>query len=133
MQLGRHDSGRRLDAMNAVAFDLSEVLESGDEADDAVTAHLEISGVVEKDRGCGAGRIGRRAEDCADERVRAARFADDCGAEAIKIFLQSLALLLQRAAAKVRATFDNNTCRLARGVRVDDAYHSQGGAHEAGF
>ena len=57
--------------------DAAHVLERFDQADRAVAAHAEVADVVEKDHSGSGSRIDRFAEQRADDRVVAARFADD--------------------------------------------------------
>ena len=64
--------------------DAAEVRERDDDADGAVAAHAEVADVVEEDDAGGAGRIGRLAEQRADDDVGAARLVDDGGAEAVE-------------------------------------------------
>src|SRR5579864_2147750 len=120
MHLGRDNAGRRLDAMRPRRFDLTEVLEGGGESDDAVAAHRQISGVVEKDHCRGVRRIRRGTQKRADERLVTARLVDDRAAKAIEGVAKTVAALGDRASAEVRTAFDDDACRLAGGVAIDD-------------
>ena len=128
MKLRGDDADRRLDAVRA-ALDLAEVFERGDDADQAVAAHVEIAGVVEEDDALLAGRVGRLDQQRADHRVGAARLTDHAGAEAVEILAQPFAPLDQRAGAGIGAALHDDAGRLTRGVRVDDAHHAKGASH----
>ena len=90
------------------------------DTDRAVAAHADRADIVEENHARRAGRIARLAQQCADEHVRSARLADDGRAEFIEPLAKDRAAFEQRTIAKIGGAFDDNTRRLAPGVRIDN-------------
>ncbi len=132
VELRSHDADRRLDSMGS-GLDVTEVIERRDQTDHSVTAHAEIAGVVEKNHGGGAGRIGRLAEKGTDEIFRAARLADRCEPKAIVIDAKPLETLGNRTHAEVGGPVDDDTRRLPGRVGVDGSHHPERAGHGLRF
>jgi hypothetical protein len=77
--------------------------------------------LLEEDHARRARRIDRRTEQRTDDGVSAPRLGDDAAAIVIVRGSKALAALGERAATQIRAALDDHACRLAAGVRVDDA------------
>jgi hypothetical protein len=79
-------------------------------------AHAQASAVVEKNYARNAVRTGGFAEQCPHHRFGSPWFGNQSPAEGFVILLKPKATLLQVAATKVRATFDDGSGRLTAGV-----------------
>jgi hypothetical protein len=79
-------------------------------------AHAQASAVVEENDARNAVCAGRFAKQRAHHLFRRPWFGNKSFAEGFVILLKSKATLLQVAASKVRATFDDGSGRLATGV-----------------
>src|SRR5206468_6915967 len=130
-ELGGDDANGSLDLMDS-CVDQAEVVECGDQTDHSMATHAEITGAVEKNDAVRAGWIGRRTEQRAYERIRAARLPDDSGTEAVELIAKPVATLGERPHAEVRASIHDDACRLSSCVRVHDAHHSERAAHGEG-
>ena len=86
-----------------------------------MTAHADGSHVIEEDDTGGRIRIDRRNEQSANIDIGAARLIDDCGAIMIEVAAESIAAIGERAGAEVGSAIDDDSGRLAFGVRIDDA------------
>jgi len=91
-----------------------------DHADGAVTAHAEVSDVIEEDDSGGAALVEGFAEERSDDHVRSARFIHYSGPEIVVVAAKALAALGERAAAEVRASAEYEASGLSGSVRVDD-------------
>ncbi len=67
-----------------------------------------------------AGFVFRLDQQRADHHVRAARFIDDAGAEMVEFGLEQFATGGQRAGAQFRAARDDDACRFATRVGIND-------------
>jgi hypothetical protein len=85
-------------------------------------AHAQASAVVEENDARNAVCAGRFAEQCPHHRFGSPWFGNKSPAEGFVILLKPKATLLQVAASKARATFDDGSSRLAAGMRIDNAY-----------
>lgn len=98
----------------------TKVSQRGDDADGAVTAHPEITDIIEEDdTRCGGG-IFRLAEERADEHVGAAWFVDDRGPERIVLRGEAAGAMRERMIAKVGPPGDHDPGGLARSMGIDD-------------
>jgi hypothetical protein len=96
--------------------------ERDDEANRAVAAHAEATDVVEEDDAADAGLVLRLNKQRANNDVRPAWLIYDSRAESIEITLKGFTTIIKRAGAEIRSTGDDDTCRLAAGVGVNDFY-----------
>src|SRR5687767_2684915 len=115
----RHDRAhRRLDAMLA-RLDAPHVREGDHQADGAVAAHADGADVVEENDAGARRRVDRLDQQRADDDVGAARLVHRRGPVAVEFALQALAALGERTGAEVGTALDDDSSRLAAGVRVD--------------
>ena len=101
-------------------LDAAQMRERDNEADRPVPAHLEHADVVEEDDTRDARLVARFHEQRADNHIRAARFVDHGGAEAVVLLAKNLLLFGHRAAAEFRPAADDDARRFTAGVRVND-------------
>ena len=108
----------RFDAMCA-GLQSTEGSERGHESNRAVAAHADGTDIVEEDDAQRARRVGRFADEGADEDIRAARFVDHGGAEMVVHFAEDLGSFRHRPDAEIGAAGDDDACRFAGRMRVD--------------
>ncbi len=97
---------------------------------DNVAFGLKMKGVGPEDRRRRAGRILGRHQQRTDQHVRAARLADDRGAEVV-VPLAELPQPPGQRTGERRAAVDHDARRFAAGVGVDDADALHGRLHAA--
>jgi hypothetical protein len=100
----------------STGLDPAKICERGYDAYGSMPAHTQASAVVEENDARNAVRTGGLAEQCAHHGFGGTRFGDKSPAEGFVILLKHQATLLQVAVAKVGATFDDGSGRLAAGV-----------------
>jgi hypothetical protein len=115
VQRNSYDAYRCLNAVSA-GVNSAQIGERSYDTDRSMPAHAQASAVVEENDARNAVCAGRFAEQCAYHRFRGTRFGDKGPAEGFVILLKQKATLLQVAASKVRATFDDGSGRLSAGV-----------------
>jgi hypothetical protein len=86
------------------------------DADHAVTAHAQVSGVVEEDDGSGTVRICRIEQERAHQNVGAARLAQDSAPIVVVVAAQAFKPLSERAGAEVGKAGEYTAGGLSRGV-----------------
>jgi hypothetical protein len=100
--------------------DSLEVAKRLDNADQAVTAHPQVSDVIEKDNSGRIFRVGGRQEMCSDHHFRAAWFQDDRGSKSIEVFRDRLKPFVDIFPLRCGPSGDDGTSRFAGGMGVDD-------------
>jgi hypothetical protein len=125
---GVHESDGRLEGERGARGGAAEVNERGGQADGAMAAGVEEAHVVEEDHAAGRGGIGGGHDQRADERVEAARFVDDGGAEPVEALAEDAGLRRDGARTKVGSARDDDAGGFALGVGIDDV----DGVHRAG-
>ena len=115
VQRDAYDAYRCFNTVSA-GLDLAKIRKRSYDPDGSVPAHAQASAVVKEDDASNAIRTGRLAEQCSHHRFGGTRFGDKSPAEGFVIHLKPKATLLQVAASKIRATFDDGSGRLAAGV-----------------
>jgi hypothetical protein len=100
--------------------DSAHVSESGYEADGSVAAHSEVSDIVEEDDSGGGCGIDWFAEECSDDDLGSAGFADDSAAEMIEFGLKPLHSIGKISGAEIGATCNNDSRWFPFRVGVDD-------------
>ena len=108
-------------------FEAVQVGESDHKANRAMTAHSEITDVVEEDHSADAGLVHRFDEQRADDRLRAAWLVDDGRPIAVELEPESLAAFRHWSGTKVRSARHGDTGWLAAGVRINDGDPLHGG------
>ena len=101
-------------------FDPAEMRQRYNQTDRAVAAHAEIADVVEKDHPRHAGLVRRFHQQRPHQHIRAARFVYHRRAEGIVLFTENLQPFGHRALAQVRTAGNDNACRFAAGVGIND-------------
>jgi hypothetical protein len=84
-----------------------------------MATHAEVSYVVEEDDGCGGVWIDGFAEQCTDDDLGSAGFADDTAAEVIEFALQALDTSWQISCSEIRSTGNDDARRFSLRVGVD--------------
>ena len=115
LQIDFDHADRGLDELLARPKPAKKSKRSGN-ADDAVAAHSQISGVIEEDDARCAGRIEGLNQQGSNENVGAARFAQDRAAVKVVFSAEQLESFRQRSRAKVRAAGDDAAGRFSGGV-----------------
>jgi hypothetical protein len=115
VQRDSHDADRCLYAVGS-GLDPAKISERGDDADGSVPAHAQAPAVVEENDARNTIRASGLAEQRAYDCFRGTRFSDQSPAEGFVFFLKQKAALLQVAASKVRAAFNDGSGRLTAGV-----------------
>ena len=100
-------------------LDAAHVGEGRDQPDGAVTAHAQVSHVVEEDHAGGAARVHRFTQQSADHHVGTPRLIYHCGTEIVVFGAESFQPGAQRAVAQIRAAADDQPRGLASGMRID--------------
>src|SRR6185295_20386649 len=109
------DADRRLDTM----FTGTNAVQMGqrrNHADRAMSTHAQIPSAIEKNEARYARRINWRAQQCADERIRATRVIHHRAAKVVVIIFEPLATIYERIVAEVWPTADDHTRGLTAGV-----------------
>ena len=101
-------------------FDFADMRERDDQADCPVSAHTEVTDVIEKDDTSDARLVARFNQQHTNQHIRPARLVDDRGTKLIVLFAKNLSAFRDRARAKVGPATDDDARRLAAGVGVDD-------------
>jgi hypothetical protein len=114
-----HNAYRCFYAVSA-GLDPAQIRERSYDTDGSMPAHTQTSAVVEENDAGGAVCTGGLAEQRPHHRFRATRFGDQSPAEGFVILLKQKATLLQVAAAKVGASFNDGSGRLTTSMRIDD-------------
>ena len=97
-----------------------EMRQRTNDADQPMPAHAEVRLVVEEhDAGLRSGTDGRGQQRTDDGRMPA-RLAHHRTSQMIVMTTQLFAALFHRCAHRLRPAVDDDPCRLAFGVRVDD-------------
>jgi hypothetical protein len=96
-----------------------------------MATHVQVARVVEKDDACCTGWIGRLTEEAANQDIGSSGFINDGRANLIEAIAKGQEPIRKRAAAKIRATFDDDPSRLAAGMGVDDANCLHGVSQES--
>jgi hypothetical protein len=112
------DNANRSFYFESAGLNFAEVRESGDQANGAVAAHADVADIIEKDDTELAGRVGGFAEECAHNGVVAAGFVDDSGTKAVMRCTKARETVTHAAAAKIRATGNNQPRGLTAGMRI---------------
>jgi len=116
---GADDADCRFDAVGS-GPDSAQMREGDDQSDGAVTAHAEVTDVIEEDDAGDAGGVDGFAEDGSDDDVGAARLVNDGGAEGIVEALEAVHAVGEWALAEVRASGQDEAGGLSAGVGVQD-------------
>ena len=100
--------------------DQAQVLQRGDQADGAVAAHVQVTGVVEEDHP--AGGVGRhwRAVQCANQHIVAAWLQQAGAAPPVVQFAQFVTLFGHASAPQLRKALHHQAGWFATRVGVDD-------------
>jgi hypothetical protein len=125
----RDDANRCLDAMLA-RTNAAHVSESRDQPNGSVTAHAQITDVVEENDAGDTGGIGWFEKRCADNNIGATRFVYDSGAEGVVLIAENVKSIGHRPTAKVGSAADDNARRFPAGMRVYDGNALHGGNEE---
>ena len=118
LEQGAHRADRRVDP-DGPGSEAAQVLERARDADEAVAAHAEASGVVEEDDAGRRSRLDRRGQQRPDDRVVPAGLAHDGLSQAILAGEEERPPLRHRRALRLRPAVDHHPGRLALGVRVE--------------
>ena len=105
----------------------AQVFQRDNESHHAVSAHSEVTDIVEEHDAGRARRVCRLTKKRADEHVRTARFVDDSRTETIMLFAQNLQTVSHAAATKFGSSTHDDACRFPGRVRVDDLNSFQAG------
>ena len=99
--------------------DPAEVSQRLDNADQPMTAHSKVAGIVEKDDPCRAGRVARFLQHRTDKPVTAARFKNQRESQPVMLSLHDLQTFGHSAGAKFWGTGMDNPCWLPARVGID--------------
>jgi hypothetical protein len=120
VQCDSHDAYRCLDAVST-GLDPAKICERGYDTNGSMPAHAQAPAVVEENRARNAVGLRGLAEQSAHHRFGSTRFGNKSPAKGFVILLKEKATLLQVAASKIRATFDDCAGRFAAGMGIDNA------------
>ena len=81
---------------------------------------MQHARIVEKNDARDVGGIDRFAQKRPNQHIGAARFVDDGAANAVEFRAKNFTPIGHRAMSEVRAAGDDDSRRLAAGVRIDD-------------
>lgn len=119
-EIGLNDTGDGFKGMGT-GRDSLKVAKRLDNADQTVTAHPQVSYVVEKDNGGRVFGVGGWQEMCPDHHFRTPRFQDDRGSKSIEVFGDRLKPFVDIFPLRGRPSGDDGTCRFAGGMGIDDS------------
>jgi hypothetical protein len=116
--MGRNISYGRLDPVQS-RTDPSHVRESRHQADGSVSAHPQISNIVEKDHSCRGLWINGFAEKRSDNNLGAPRFTNYAAPEIVELTPQKAQPLRHISCSEIRTTGNDNSRRFAFGMGIN--------------
>ena len=119
VQGGPDHSHRRFDEVFA-EFDPLQMMQGRQEADRAVTAHVEVADVVEENDSGGAVLASRRDNGRTDDDIGAARFVHRRRPVAVEFVAKAIQAIGQGAFPQVGQAVHDYAGRFASGVGVND-------------
>ena len=100
-------------------LDAAHVEERCDQSNGAVTAHAQVSHIIEENHAGSASRIHRLTQQSADDDVGTAGFIHNRAAEVIVLSTESFQPGAERAASQIRAAADHQASGLSSGMGID--------------
>src|SRR5690348_3543451 len=99
-------------------LDTTEMCQRNDQANGSMTAHSEITDVVEENDACDATSIVRLAKEGPHHYIRSARFVDHGRTKAIVLLAENAHTARNRPRAEIRSAINNDASRLAGRMRI---------------